>query len=238
MALSNRERVGRILEALKEGLGPFIMREYRQRYTANDYTNEMDMVLSTGAYPGLPDDAWSDDAALLAALDTHACLHLMWRRWNEVFQDKLGHVGRSYVSEMIEARNNWAHQSAFSNDEAYRVADTAARLLKMVSAAPEAARVDEIGRELLRQRFEAEAEKARKETVVQAETQITTPGRAQALARGGPAPSRRGQRALHPGRVRRRPLPGAGRHRRGRSTRTRSSSSAAPTSPRACWPCW
>jgi len=164
MALSNRERVGRVLEALKEGLGPFILREYRTAYTSKGYANEIDLVLSTASYPGLPEAVWPDDAALLAALDTHACLHLMWRRWNEIFQDKLGYVGRSYVSEMIEARNNWAHQAGFSNDEAYRVADTAARLLKMVSAAPEASLVEEIGRDLLRQRFEAEAKKAKRDT--------------------------------------------------------------------------
>lgn len=172
MALSNRERIGRILEALKEGLGPFIMREYRMVYTPNGYLNEMDAVLASPGYSGLPEEAYSSDQALLAVLDTHACLHLMWRRWNEVFQGKLGHVARSYVSEMIEARNNWAHQAAFTNDEAYRIADTAARLLKMVSAPQEAAYVGDIARELLRQRFEAEADKAKQEIVKREE--ITT----------------------------------------------------------------
>ncbi len=173
MALSNRERVGRVLEALQDGLRPFILREYRTVYTPHGSVNEMDSVLASPSYPGLPDEAWADDKALLAALDTHACLHLMWRRWNEVFQEKLGHVGRSYVSEMIEARNNWAHQAAFSNDEAYRIADTAARLLKMVSAPEQASDVGDIARGLLRQRFEAEAEKAKKETVTP-EEEVTT----------------------------------------------------------------
>jgi len=167
MALSNRERVGRVLEALKDGLGPFILREFRTVYSQRGYANEIDAVLASPGYPGLPDEAFSDDRALLAALDTHGCLHLMWRRWGEVFQDKLGHVARSYVSEMIEARNRWAHQNAFSNDEAYRVADTAARLLQMVTAPEQAAYVGDIARDLLRLRFEAEAEKAKKETITQ-----------------------------------------------------------------------
>ena len=158
MALSNRERVGRILEAMKEGLAPFIVREYRQAF-GQRYGDEMEMVLSTPSYPGLPPDAWTSVEALVKALDVQDCLNLMWRRWNEAFQDKLGHAGRSYVSEMIEARNNWAHQGAFSNDEAYRIADTAARLLKMVSAGEEAAAVEEMGRDLLRLRFEAEAKR-------------------------------------------------------------------------------
>ena len=175
MALSNRERVGRVMEALKQGLGPFILREYRTTYTQSGSLNEIDAALASPGYPGLPDEAWSDEGALLNALDTQACLHLMWRRWNEVFQDKLGHVGRSYVSEMIEARNNWAHQAPFSNDEAYRIADTAARLLKMVSAAREAETVDEIGRDLLRLRYEAEAERARREAQAGKPTEGLTP---------------------------------------------------------------
>ncbi len=176
MALSNRERVGRVLEALRDGLGPFILREFRTVYSQRGYANEIDGVLATPGYPGLPDEAMSDDQALLVALDTQACLNLMWRRWNEVFQDKLGHVGRSYVSEMISARNTWAHQGAFTNDEAYRIADTAARLLKMVTAPEQAAQIGEIARSLLRLRFEAEAEKVKRETVAQPAEATTLTG--------------------------------------------------------------
>ena len=173
MALSNRERVGRILEALQDGLRPFILREYRMTFKAQ-YLDEMAAALSSYSHPGLPDEARSDQETLLAALDTQRCLNLMWRRWNEVFQGKLGHVARSYVSEMIEARNNWAHQAAFSNDAAYRIADTAGRLLKAVNAAKEAAYVDTMGRELLHVRFEAEAARARKEAVTTKTHEITT----------------------------------------------------------------
>jgi hypothetical protein len=31
---------------------------------------------------------------------------------------------------MLKARNGWAHQRAFGNGKAYRIADTAARLLE------------------------------------------------------------------------------------------------------------
>jgi predicted AAA+ superfamily ATPase len=163
MALSNKERIGRVLDALRDGLAPFIVREYRMTFK-NSYVDEISYALSSSSHPGLPEQAWSDEDALLEALDTQGCLNLMWRRWNEAFQDKLGHVARSYISEMIEARNRWAHQNAFSNDEAYRIADTAARLLKMVNAADQAAQVEDIARELLRLRYEAEAENAKKDT--------------------------------------------------------------------------
>ena len=165
MALSNRERIGRVLEALKEGLVPFILREYRTVYTASGYVNEIDAALSTRSYPGLPRDAWSDESALRAMLDTQACLNLLVRRWSKVFQDKLGHVGRSYTSEMITARNEWAHQGTFSNDQAYRIADTAARLLAAVSA-PEAHELEQCKQELLRALSEEQRRRERHEESV------------------------------------------------------------------------
>jgi hypothetical protein len=60
------------MEALKDGLGPFILREFRTVYSQRGYVNEIDNTLATPGYPGLPDAALSDDKALLAALDTHA----------------------------------------------------------------------------------------------------------------------------------------------------------------------
>ena len=173
MALSNKERVGRVLDALCDGLGPYIIREYRMVYKSKA-VDEMDNALRTSSYNGLPDEAWSEKDALLEALDLHACLNLMWRRWMEVFQDKLGHVARSYVSELMDARNTWAHQGAFTNDAAYRAADTAARLLKMISAAEQAAIVEDIARDLLRNRFDEEAKKARKDTGELVQKEITT----------------------------------------------------------------
>jgi predicted AAA+ superfamily ATPase len=180
MALSNKERVGRILDTLRDGLLPFILREYRFTFKG-DALREIDAALSTNTSDGLPPAAYTDEASLTRTLDTHACLHLMWRRWNDVFQDKLGHAGRSYVSELLQARNDWAHIGAapsggFDNDQAYRIADTAARLLKMISAGDEAARVEEISRDLLRLRFEAEADRARKESVTQTAATTTLAG--------------------------------------------------------------
>ena len=168
MAVSNREWVGRVLESLREGLGPFIVREYRSVYSGQGYVNEIEGVLATPGYRALPDVAWADEQALLDGLDVQACLNLMWRRWNDVFGDKLGHSGRSYASELMTFRNAWAHQEPFSNDEAYRAADTAARLLKMVGAPREANAVGDIARRLLRERFDRERDRSTEGTTTDA----------------------------------------------------------------------
>lgn len=172
MALSNRERVGRVLEGVNGGLAPFVVREYRMVYRG-DFMRTIDATLTTQAYE-LPRQALNDINALIASLDVHNVLNLMLRNWREVFQDKLGHGGRNYVSELLNARNDWAHQKAFTNDEAYRVADTASRLLKMVSAGEQAAQVEHIAYDLLRLRFQAEAQKAKHEAESQKTPEITT----------------------------------------------------------------
>ncbi len=172
MALSNRERVGRVLEALRDGLAPFVDREYRMIYH-KDTPREISSALTTSAYE-LPRDALESAQSLTASLDVQNVLNLMWRRWNEVFQDKLGHAGRNYVSELINARNDWAHQRAFSNDEAYRAADTAGRLLRMVSAGDQATQVEQIAHELLRLRFDEDARKAQRSAEREKPPEVTT----------------------------------------------------------------
>lgn len=161
MAKSNRDRVAEIMDALRDGLGPFVLREYKFQYKADRYLREIEQALHSNAYsaPDLPDE----DAAL-QEIDAHGWLNLMIRNWHEVFRSKLGHAERSYVSELMEARNAWAHQQAFTNEDAYRVADTATRLLEAVNAPKQVPITKDIAQELLRLRFAAEAKKAKKET--------------------------------------------------------------------------
>ncbi|HEX3050649.1 MAG TPA: DUF499 domain-containing protein [Aggregatilineaceae bacterium] len=165
MATTNRDRVAHVMDLLKDGLGPFVLREFKMVYHKG-YVTQIDEALHTAAYD-LPVEVLNSlnlEAALLEAIDTHGWLNLMWRKWGEVFKEKLGHAERSYVSELLEARNDWAHQKAFNNEEAYRVADTATLLLKAVTAGNQAIEVQEIARDLLRLRYESEAQKSRKST--------------------------------------------------------------------------
>src|SRR5574341_1894525 len=133
MALSNRDRVDRIMLTLRDGLAPFIVREYRMVYKKRA-VNEVEAVVQTPSRPPLPSEAWTDEQSLIDDLDIQDCLNLLLRKWQDVFQAKLGHDGRSYTGELLTARNKWAHakKEPFTNDEAYRIADTASRLLRAV----------------------------------------------------------------------------------------------------------
>ena len=132
MAITNHERVGKALELLKAGLGPFIERELKNVYQGRALTEASRFLGDDRLNAKRPVADW--DAGVL--------LKVMWEAWNDVFRKTLGPAERSLVSELRDVRNKWAHQEAFSSDDADRALDSAARLLTAISAS----QADEIGK--------------------------------------------------------------------------------------------
>ena len=172
MAKSNRARVEEIMDALKSGLGPYVLAQYKACYRGK-HLQEMEAALYevNNRSPRL-----SNEAAALRQLDVQAWLSLMNHRsgWREVFGDKLGRTERSCIFELRDARNKWAHQRAFSNDDAHRIADTAARLLQAIGADKAAAAARKHAHELLRLRYDRDAEKSRRQPLAIDDAPLTT----------------------------------------------------------------
>lgn len=143
MAVTNHERVGKALDWLREGLRPFVARELEAKH------GKYWITTVTADWPR--DIDWDTDGE--PRLDTAVLLRMMWDQWNVVFNRTLGFSERSLVSELRETRNKWAHQEAFSTDDAYRALDSAARLLTAISA-PQSDEVEKMKMELLRLRFD------------------------------------------------------------------------------------
>ncbi|HRN51916.1 MAG TPA: Swt1 family HEPN domain-containing protein [Gemmatimonadaceae bacterium] len=61
-----------------------------------------------------------------------ACLHA----WDAVLQHQLPRVARTYIHEILDVRNRWAHEAPFTAAEAARAADTA-RVFAVLIGAPE-----------------------------------------------------------------------------------------------------
>lgn len=125
MAITNHERIGKGLELLRAGLGPFVEREVMA--AAKSRSVSMDSIRRFAEDPNLADRS-------IGEWDAAAHLKLMWETWNEVFRRTLGHSERSMVSEIRDWRNKWAHQQAISSDDADRALDSIERLLTAVSA--------------------------------------------------------------------------------------------------------
>ena len=100
MADTNNERVGKALDLLKEGLGPFVAREVKSAGEKNLLpAGDLQRFTSDPMLSQRPVVEW-DAAGLLA---------LMWETWNQVFRQILGPAERGYVGEMRGHRTRWAH---------------------------------------------------------------------------------------------------------------------------------
>ena len=153
MAITNQERVGQALELLREGLAPFVEREFvnAHRNRAHDVARSYfrsDSRLSTEG----PINEW-DAAALLS---------VMSYSWNDIFRQTLGRSERSMASELLDWRNEWAHPRGrgFSSEDAERALDSAARLLTAISAT-QADEVEKMRQALRRQVIDQQTHNAK-----------------------------------------------------------------------------
>jgi hypothetical protein len=108
MAVTNHERVGKGLDLLKGGLGPFVDREFKSAYKDR-------ASMEASRFMG---DARLNTQRPIADWDAAALLKLMWDSWNDIFRKTLGPAQRSLLSELRDYRNKWAHQQSFSHDDA------------------------------------------------------------------------------------------------------------------------
>ncbi len=148
MADTNNERVGKTLALLAQGLAPFVDRECGLVYGL-DWEN----AVPTNGPP--------------SKTDIQFLLRTMTSTWREVFERTLGRMERNYVSELIDARNRWAHQEPFSSDDAYRALDSAERLLQAISAGEQAADVGRMKHDLQRRRYTEEARRVTRRQTAQ-----------------------------------------------------------------------
>lgn len=163
MAITNHERVGKALELLKSGLGPFAERELTSTYKDRAPAEASRFIGEDRLNAKRPITEW----------DAAAILKLMWESWNDLFRRTLGPAERSLLSELRDHRNKWAHQQTFSSDDAYRALDSAGRLLTAVSA-PQADEIEKMKTELLRLRFDEQVRgEKRKSAGTAIESQVT-----------------------------------------------------------------
>lgn len=144
MALSNRDRIGKALDELRNGLLPFI----------SDHLNE-----NLGS-------SWEKDLPANSnnLQDIYILLGLFMEHWKYIFKKILSDSDRAYISEIKEARNKWAHSEPMSSDDVDRYLDTAIRLSKNINAVEQSENIRNIREELRQQVF---ADRARHRTKYQ-----------------------------------------------------------------------
>ena len=130
MALSNRDRIGTMLELLGKELEPFIDRVIKPRLpgVASDWTR---LLATKDGHAGKQYSA-SDVQVQLRTITEN--LPGIGYAFNEV----LSRGQQNLASELRGVRDSWAHMDSFTADDAYRALDTAERLLKAIGAAQSA----------------------------------------------------------------------------------------------------
>ena len=165
MALSNYERVGKAVLLLAEGLAPFVARECRAEF-GDDWTVAVQRRDTRGG---------GGRSRKVNPADVQFLLKVMWDEWRTIFGKKLSRSDRNYVSELQDVRNSWAHNDAFSTDDALRALDTAQRLLESVAACAQASEVGKLHQDLLRQKFEQIPGARRKDAPIPREADLLYP---------------------------------------------------------------
>ena len=151
--LSNRERVGKALELLAEGLLPFI--EPRMASAASQVGGDWVRLIAAR------DEAKHGKAVRLHKDDPALLLRVLTEDWR-VFSGELGRVEQSFASELRDVRNRHAHNDSFTGDDTYRALDTMERLLTAVGAPGQADAVRRIRMDHQRASFEAETKRMAK----------------------------------------------------------------------------
>lgn len=129
--LNNRERIGRGLEILASGLGPFTSahlppahsgaRDWAEVYAARDRER-------------------GRSAREYSLTDPRFQLRIVSEE-QRALRGTMPQSARPYASELRDTGNRWAHGGAFSDDDADRALDTMARLLTAIGATDEADQV-------------------------------------------------------------------------------------------------
>ncbi len=139
MALTNRDRVGKAMDLLRDGLAPYVEREFKNAYKDNAVPTARKSLGQDKLNASKPIADW----------DISALTRVMADDWDYVFKATLGKTEQSFVGELREWRNKWAHYEPFSSDDTERVLDSMTRLLTAISA-PQADEVNQMKQELRR----------------------------------------------------------------------------------------
>jgi predicted AAA+ superfamily ATPase len=133
MALSNRDRVGKMFELLAPSLDDFIARSVAP-HLPEESSSWTALVAMKDAKKGVEGKEYDRrDPQVQLRMLTENIPHNFKPGWYP-FDDAIGRVGQGYSKELREARNDWAHNKSFTDDDAYRCLDTAERLLVAIGA--------------------------------------------------------------------------------------------------------
>ncbi len=115
MAMSNRDRIGRMFELIAPELDEFIARSVAPKL--QDGGSWTELVAMKDTKKGIEGKEYERlDPQVQLRMLTENIPHSLKSGWYP-FDDAIGRVGQGYCKELREARNEWAHNKSFSDVE-------------------------------------------------------------------------------------------------------------------------
>lgn len=142
----NYQLVTRGFQLITEMLAPYVCQQIQAKFGQHWWRDGVLAILNDAQRRDLPyTGSWTE---LVDSLDTARCLLLIDLHWNAIFKLRLSREQRTWVKELMNTRNRWAHKGSgdFSDEDAWRALDTMARLMEQIDS-----EVTEQLRELARQ---------------------------------------------------------------------------------------
>jgi hypothetical protein len=173
---SNRDRIGKMFELLAPPLDEFITRAVEPELDEGVEWSDL-VAAKDGKKKGAAGKAYErNDPQVQLQMLTENVPEQIKPGW-QPFHGQLSPTQRSFASELREARNDWAHMKSFSDDDAYRILDTAERFLRGISAADPADDVRRLRLELRRVASDKDDRRALKSAAVMPESEGLVPWR-------------------------------------------------------------
>ena len=141
-SLTNKERVGRVLDLVAEGLGPWMIAVLQAEY-GDGWATEVGRTAGLSGRDATPNQ--SDAAYLFWVFD---------KQWHSVFKNRLSFEDKRATSALWDARKEWAHGERISSERTERALMDGEHILRSIGAVQQADRADEMRREFRRLMFE------------------------------------------------------------------------------------
>ena len=157
MALSNRDRINKAMELLGPALDRFITMALEPEMPAGHTWIQLLQIRDQqkGGGSSINQHYKTDDPSNGLRMITDNIPHNIKRGWYP-FDDALSRTQKTYATELRDVRNQFAHMTAFDNDDAQRALDTCERFLKAIGAPKEAEEVRKLRVDLRRVASERE----------------------------------------------------------------------------------
>jgi predicted AAA+ superfamily ATPase len=140
---TNRERIQRGLDLVRDGLGPYLCQTLKAQYKESWWAQGVYYALPHDKSKSLPKQG--DEQDFEESLDLASMMTIMERNWSEVFQARLPKQARNYLFITRDTRNSWAHYTGgdLERNDAIFALEAMTRLLTSIES-PVADKIDKL----------------------------------------------------------------------------------------------